>query len=267
RNAHQDHLAILQRHEAVIEVASGNRNVLAKPKRVVLVDPGVVARLDAPVLEAFKPRPGIFVELPALGTGVSGCFRTIERSLAHASIKADEVSAGLRPPRDSVRVDVAAANPDAGFRNSVELGKFRLRVKAHEARLAGKDTDGVPDRSVFRMWHHGIRARAPRDARVLAAVGRLAGVGVVIELAVAIGVEHERRPALRLLFVAGFPEYSRVDPTRHRTCAAEPQRVVRVVAKLRMMGPEARVNEGVLHCFRIEHRNLTAGPLERKYFC
>jgi hypothetical protein len=58
RNAHKDHLAILQRHETVIEVGGRNRNVLAKPNRVVLIDPGVVARLDAPVLEAFNPGPG-----------------------------------------------------------------------------------------------------------------------------------------------------------------------------------------------------------------
>ena len=66
RNAHQDHLAILQRHEPVVEVGGGNRNVLSKADRVVLIDPGVIARLDAPVLEAFKPRSGIFVEFPVI---------------------------------------------------------------------------------------------------------------------------------------------------------------------------------------------------------
>src|SRR5262249_45056399 len=141
------HLAILQGHETVVEVGSRDRNVLAKANRVVLVDPGVVARLDASVLEAFEARSGIFVEFPAFRTVIAGCCWTVERSLSQTPIETDEVSAGLRSPRDSVRVDVAAANSDAGFWNGVELRKFRLRVEAHEACLTGKDSDGVPNRS------------------------------------------------------------------------------------------------------------------------
>src|SRR5262245_5808263 len=93
RNAHQDHLAVFQRHEAVIEIGGGDRNVLAEAKGIVLVDPGVVARLDALVLEAFKTRAGILVELPTLRAVIAGCGRTIERSLAQAAVEADKMSA------------------------------------------------------------------------------------------------------------------------------------------------------------------------------
>src|SRR5262245_59220738 len=120
-NAQKDHLAVLQRHETVVEVGGGNRNVLAKTNRVVLIDPGLVARLDASVLEAFKARSGIFVEFPAFRTVVAGCSRTVKRSLAQAPVEADKMSAGLRPPRDSGAVDVAAANSNAGFWNGVEF--------------------------------------------------------------------------------------------------------------------------------------------------
>ena len=58
RNTQHDHLAVLQGDEAVVEVGRGDRNVLAEPNRVVLIDPGVVARLDAFILEALKPGPG-----------------------------------------------------------------------------------------------------------------------------------------------------------------------------------------------------------------
>ena len=94
----------------------------------MLVDPGVVARLDASVLEAFEARSWIFVEFPAFRTVIAGCCWTVERSLAQTPIETDEVSAGLRSPRDSVRVDVAAANSDAGFRTCT--GRRRIALPA-----------------------------------------------------------------------------------------------------------------------------------------
>src|SRR5262245_2213679 len=93
RNAHQDHLAVFQRHEAVVEIGGGDRDVLAEANRVVLVYPGVVARLDALLLEAFKTRAGILVELPTLRAVIAGRGRTIERSLAQAAVEADKMPA------------------------------------------------------------------------------------------------------------------------------------------------------------------------------
>src|SRR4030081_1816831 len=54
-NPDRDHLAVLQCHEAVTEIGGGHRYVLAKSKRVVLVDPGVKARLSAFSADTFEP--------------------------------------------------------------------------------------------------------------------------------------------------------------------------------------------------------------------
>ena len=44
RHLHDDHLAAGERDQAVIEIAGRDRDVVAEPERVVLVDPGVIAR-------------------------------------------------------------------------------------------------------------------------------------------------------------------------------------------------------------------------------
>ena len=98
-----------------------------------------------------------------------------------------------------------------------------------------------------------------------AGIDRLVGLDVFVALAVAVGVEHERRPALRLRRVASLVEHSRVHPSGHGPRAAQPERVVGVVAELRVMRAEAGVDEGVLHRLRIEHRHLPRGHLEREH--
>ena len=92
--------------------------------------------------------------------------------------------------------------------------------------MAAEDADRVPDRAVVRIRHHGIGAGSARDAHVLGGVGRLARLGIVVALAVAVGVEHERRPALRFLRVAGFVAYFRVDPAGDRAGAADSHSVL-----------------------------------------
>src|SRR5262249_37347754 len=89
-DAQHDHLPVLECSESVIEVGRRDRDVLAKPHRVVLVHPGVVARLGAPVLEALEGRPWILVEREAFGAVVAGRARPIERTLALAPVEADE---------------------------------------------------------------------------------------------------------------------------------------------------------------------------------
>src|SRR5262245_50724568 len=61
RDAQHDHLPVLERGEAVVEVGRRDRNVLAKPHRVVLIHPRVVARLGASILEALEGRTWILV--------------------------------------------------------------------------------------------------------------------------------------------------------------------------------------------------------------
>src|SRR6188768_936646 len=72
-NTQHDHLPACVGDEAVVEVARRHRNVLAQPERVVLVHPGVIARLRAVVAHAPEARPGILVEGPAFGTVVALC--------------------------------------------------------------------------------------------------------------------------------------------------------------------------------------------------
>src|SRR5262245_46136597 len=66
------------------------RRVLAKPHRVVLVHPGVVARLGAPVLKPLEGRSWVLVGGKAFGTVVAGRARPVERTFAFAPVEADE---------------------------------------------------------------------------------------------------------------------------------------------------------------------------------
>src|SRR6266508_672701 len=91
RHPQQDHLAVLERHQTVIEVGGRHRDVLAEPERVVLVDPGVVARLGAVLAEAGEAGARILVERPALRTMVAGRRRPVERALALAPVEAGKV--------------------------------------------------------------------------------------------------------------------------------------------------------------------------------
>src|SRR5262249_1375846 len=61
------HFAVDQSGEAVVLVGGRDRNVIAEADRVMLIDPGVVARLGAVVADALKTRAWILEEGPALG--------------------------------------------------------------------------------------------------------------------------------------------------------------------------------------------------------
>src|SRR4029078_4957589 len=261
RDTQHDHLAVLQGNEAVVEVGGGDRNVLAEPNRIVLIDPGVVARLDAFILEALKPGARISVEFPAFGAVIARCAWPVERSLAQTPIETHEVPARFRTPRNTVGVNVTTTNSDARFRRSIELGELRLRIEAHEARLSAKDADRVPDRTILRIRHDGVRSRAAGDTRVLGGISWLPRFGEVVTFAIAVGVEDERRPADCFFRAAGLVEHPRVDPAGDRSCATEPQSIVSVVAELRMVGAEAGIDERVFHRLRVGAGHCTRASL------
>jgi len=76
----------------------------------------------------------------------------------------------------------------------------------------------------------------------------LVGLDVVVALAVGVGVENERRPALR--FSPASPVSSNILVLSQPATGPVPlnqQRVAGVVAELRVMGAEAGIDEGVLH--------------------
>src|SRR5574341_410014 len=84
RNAQHDHLAILERNESAVQVPGGDRDILAEAEGIVLVDPRVIARLGAVLLEARMARPGETVVSEAFRAMVAGRVRSVERSLALA---------------------------------------------------------------------------------------------------------------------------------------------------------------------------------------
>src|SRR4051812_11207151 len=202
-NAQHHHLPVLEGDETVIEVGGGDRDVFAEADRVVVIDPGVIARLGARALEPFEAGTRIFEVGEALRAVIAVCIRPVQRVLAFAAIEADQAAVRARAPEHAVLVDVAAANADAFLRNGIELRQFGLGIEAHEAGLTNERVDGVPDRAVGRMRHHGVRAGAC-DPHVLVRLRRRARLGVFVDLAVAVGIENEGRPALRFDGIAGL---------------------------------------------------------------
>src|SRR6266536_3201510 len=78
-HAQHDELAIHQRQQRVIHVAGGDRHVLTQTERVELIDPGVIARLDAAgFLDVSKLRAWEGIKRPALRTMVAGCSRSVD---------------------------------------------------------------------------------------------------------------------------------------------------------------------------------------------
>ncbi len=173
------------------------------------------------------------------------------------------MAAGERHPDYALGVDIAAARTETRHRDIVHFRQLGLRIEADDAAFAGEHIPGVPDRTVDRIRHHRVSAGAG-NAHVLVRIHRLARLGVVVELAVAVGVEHERRPALRLLGAAGLVEHLGVEPAGDRPAAAGPQGVVLVEAELQMMRAEAGIDEGELLRLRIVHRQLPFVAVERE---
>src|SRR6267142_1750368 len=266
-NADRDHLAVLvEGDEAVHQVGGRHRDVVAKPEGVVLVDPRGVARLGAVLADALEARARILVERPALGAVVAGRLRAVERAFAQAAVEYAHVAARERDPHAPLLVDIAAARAEAGQRDVVLLGQRFVRIlgriDAHDGARAAAQR--APHRTVNRARHYRVEGRT--DAHVLGRIHRLARLGVLVAHAVAVGVEHQRGPALRLLDVAGLVEHLGVDPADVSSSApgARPQRLVGVVAKLQMMRAEAGLIGGVLAGLRIVHRHAAVGAVERK---
>src|SRR5262245_8358774 len=127
RHAQHEHLSVLERDHAVVEIAGCNRHVLAKSKRVVLIDPGVVARLSAVVADTPEAWSRELMEAPAFRAMVAGGLRAAERGLALAAIEASKLATRQRDPDDAIAVDVAAARTEPWLRHVVDLGDGGFR--------------------------------------------------------------------------------------------------------------------------------------------
>src|SRR5439155_10383206 len=105
------------------------------------------------------------------------------------------------------------------------------------------------------------------DALVLRRIDRLVGLDVVVALAVAVGVENERRPTLRRSGIASRQEFLRVEPTRNRVlrpAGAGPQRGVGIDGELQVMGRKAGVDQRKFLALRVIHCQLAGRFLDRK---
>src|SRR5579872_3571214 len=196
-HAQHHHAAIRVGDETIVEVAGGHRHILAQAEDVVLVHPCVVTRFRAVISYAFEAGARVFVKRPAFRAMIASGLGPIEGTLAFTTVKAAEVAAGKRHPYDAFLVDVTAAHAKAGRRYVVDLGQGGFRgmgARHNPYHRAGISADSSPDGTVYRARHH--RVEAGHDAFVLGGIDRLVGLDVVVSLAVPVGVQDQRRPAL-----------------------------------------------------------------------
>ena len=154
----------------------------------------------------------------------------------------------------------------ARHRRRIDLGELRLRIEAHGIAAATDSSDCPHTVPSSGLTHDAVEA--DRDALVLRRIDRLIGLDPFVALAVAVGVEHERRPALRALHVAGLFQHPAIDPAGHARAGAaarEPQRVVGVLGEDQVMGREAGVDQRELAGRRIEHRHVPRRAVDREH--
>ena len=152
---------------------------------------------------------------------IAGRLRSVERTLALAPVEAADMTACERHPHHALAVDIASARAEAWHRNVVDFRQCGFRrvgagIEPHDRARAGAQRP--PDRAVDRVRHHRVEHLG--DALVLGRIQRLVGLDIFVALAVAVGVEDERRPALRLRRIAGLVEHLGVDPADHAAAAA-----------------------------------------------
>ena len=140
------------------------------------------------------------------------CGRAVERSLAFAPIEAREVAARERRPHNTIQIEIDAARAVSLIGRYVHFGQSRLRRvwTRHEAQdiarlVHAREADIhrlAPDRIVNRTRLNTVKSG--HHAFILRRIERLICFDVGIAFAVAVRINNERRPTLRLHFVAGL---------------------------------------------------------------
>src|SRR5262249_53816400 len=128
-----------------------------------------------------------------------GRVRAVKRTLAFAPVETAEMTARQRYPEHAVGIDIAAARPEAGRWHLIELGECgvgRIVARRNQNGPAGIAQHAAPHCSVSGADRHAVVVH--RDALVLSRIDRLIGLDPVVPPAIAVGVEDEWRPALRL---------------------------------------------------------------------
>ncbi len=159
---------------------------------------------------------------------------------------------------------------DPGFRRTIPPGNpSTLPQIIPSAPIAKTVERGIDARILGRIGgsvERGGRAQAFAAGRRCHALFRL-HVGVA--LAVAVGIENQSRPALRLLRVVRFIPHLGVEPAHHSAAAAAagPQCVVGVLGEQQVVRAETGVDHRGLFRRRIVHGQLPARPIERRERC
>src|SRR6185503_11338995 len=202
------------------------------------------------------------IERPSFSTMLAGRLRPVQRALALATVEARKLTAREHGPDDAVGIDVHAARREAlrrRFRvvprHLVVLGERRVgRVRTrHDADDGTRHPEyRAPHRSIRWTRRHAVEAAL--DPLVLRRVDWIVDADKRIALAVAVGVEHERGPALRLRLVMRLVVDACVEPRDDRAAAREPQLVV--FGEIQVVSPEAGVNGRHLLRLRIPHLHL-----------
>src|SRR4030095_13899801 len=213
-DAKDDELSVHEGEQPLVGVSGADRHVAAQAERVELIDPGVVACLGAAgIRHVRKLRTRERIERPALRTVLPRRLGAVERPLALPAVEAREMSAGERRPHDAVAIDVHAARPvprKGRLEDFRERGPRGVRTRIEADDVAGIAEHCAPDGAVVRVHTDAIEGR--HDPLVLGGIDRLIGLDVLVALAVAIGVEDERCPALCFLLVAGLVEHPAIQP-------------------------------------------------------
>src|SRR2546429_1656582 len=213
-DAQIDERAVHEGEQGLVGVAGGDRHVLAQPERVELIHPGVVTRLGAPgVGHVRELRPGKWMERPPLRAVSPGRRGPVERPLALTSVEARQMSTRQRRPGDAVAIDVHAAWPVSGqwrleyFRQG---GGRRIRPRIETNDIAREAQHRAPHGSVEGVDADAVEGR--RDPLVFSRIEGLVGLHIVVPLAVAVGIQDERCPALGFRLVAGLLEHLPIQP-------------------------------------------------------
>jgi hypothetical protein len=138
----------------------------------------------------------------------------------------------------------------------VDLGqhgrrRIRAGIEPHHRALAAEDASRTPDRAVGRIGHH--RIQTGHNALVFRGINFVLGPDITfVALAVAIGVQDHRAPALGRSDIAACQELLGVEPADDGASTTGPQDTLLV--ELEMMRCEAGFDHGVRFGLGVVHR-------------
>src|SRR6516225_10095530 len=167
-------------------------------------------------------------------------------------------------------IDIHAAWSEPGSRCSlivewhfVVLGECRVYWigSRNEANQPARHTQGrSPDRAINRTRTNAIERRI--DPLVLRWIDFIVDADICVAFAVAVRIENERSPALRLLFVFGLQIDLRIEPAFNHAATRKPQDIL--IVEIQMVRAEAGVDGRGLFGLRIVKFDLSAALIKRK---